>query len=296
MARPALGLCLLVSFTGCTRPNPGFDPPGVSSEETSEATTSATTTPVTAAPTTGEPTTSGSVSAGTGSVGSTDPGSTTEAIATTEPEATTTSTSSSSEGTSTTDGSESSTGNVEPPPPEHLQFYAPDRCDVPLWCFSGGDKFNGVPSRTSSQACFSPSMPPPYMLTRIGYRIAKSSGDLANARLQIHERTDAGPGKLLHEIPVMKAQLEEGAYALLTDKVIDVPGFCVGFIGGSKEPKETLGVGADPMALMPKQSYLRMEETQGVCDVPEFKDITTFNPMAPSAGAWCIDADVVALP
>ncbi|MBA3545312.1 MAG: hypothetical protein H0T76_02400 [Nannocystis sp.] len=275
MVRPAFGLCLLVA--GCTKVNPAFGADGVDTS-TSAATTSPLTT-AGAGSSTSLADTGGSTTGGDGSSGP-DPTSGSTGVATTDVDP----------GTSTSAAS-STTDPVDPPPPEHLQLYVAQNCTTPLWCFANQDVFAGTAARTGSQACFTPKMPPPYGLTRVGYVIAAKFSEPA-ASLQIFERTGAGPGKLLTELPLDAGGETVGPHAILFGEplVIEVPGFCVGLVGGNKDaPGAGLGVAVDTTVLPPQQSYVRVDGAGG-CDIPDWNDIATLKPNP--SGAWCIDADV----
>ncbi len=288
-----VGPCLLVLLLACTRENPGFDEPTASSTSaTAAASTGEPTT--TGSGTTSDPVTQGSSDTG-GTVGLTDSGTdTTEALASTDPTTGAPDTST----TSTTSGSESSsTGEPEPPPPEHLQLYDPGRCGQPLWCHAQGDVNNGSPARTSSQACFTPKMSPPYRVVRVGYRIAARFGDLSSdSKMQIFERTAQGPGALVKELAIGDPDLGVGPHAVVFDGVeIDSPGFCVGLVGGRPVPGAGLGVAVDTEVLGPGQAYIRAEGSAG-CAIPQWKDVDSFDPPTTPDGAWCLDADVEAVP
>lgn len=286
VVHPAPGLSVLVLLLGCTKPNPAFGEDGA--DTSTSTSTSVATTTTTGPITTGS---SGSLTdtgvSASGSDASSGPGPTTGStgLATTDVDP----------GTSTsTTGS--TTEPVDPPPPEHLQLYVAQNCTQPLWCYNlNKDVFAGLAARTGSQACFTPAMQPPYRLTRVGYVIAAEFGEPA-ASLQIYERTDTGPGKLLSDLPLAAGGEEPGAHAILFEEplVIDVAGFCLGLTGGDKgDPAAGLGVAVDTTVLPPQQSYLRIDGKDG-CDLPEWNDIATLEP-TPS-GAWCIDADVAKEP
>lgn len=293
--RPAIGLCLLTALGGCTRQNPAFDENDTDASasasagaSTSTSTSSSTTGPSTSDGSTTAADTGGTATAGDGSSGLDPTTSSTAATLTGVDPGTSTSTS--------TDATSSTGDPMDPPPPEHLQLYDPQNCTMPLWCYNTNDGvFAGVPARTGSQACFTPTTPPPYGLTRVGYVIAAAFGGPA-AALQIHERTGMGPGKLITELPLDANGLTVGPHALVFNDpiVIDVPAFCLGLIGGSKDnPAAGLGVAVDTTMLPPQQSFLRIDGGGG-CNLPNWSDIATVNPTP--KGAWCIDADIAKQP
>ena len=274
MATDVLPYALLIApLSACFYANPAFDADSqaegsasATSTTSTTSTTTATTTTATVGPTTG------STSAGTGGVSATG-------------------TTSTGAGTSASTGVDATTGT--PPEPERLQHHIPGNCALPLWCYFLPDVWSGSPARVGSQACFQPATPPPYELTRVGYQVAASFGDLSDTRLQVHEGIDGAVGVLLHDLPVDPAMLGPGVHDFIPEPPLKIssPRFCVGLHGGHKDPPQGgLGLAADELSLVPGQAFYKAQDNGG-CQVPDWKDVTSFNPTP--KGTWCIDADVV---
>lgn len=290
MTRPAAPTVLLVlTLAGCTRPNSAWDDPAATTS-TSAATSSPTTTDASTSSSTASTApdeTGGSGTAATFTTTSVDPSTTTGAESTgiVDPSTTTTTASDSTTTDATTDGP------PPPPNPEHLQLYDQDNCEEPLWCYNTNtDVFDGLGARTHSSACFTAATPPPFRLTRIGYRIIGSFGDLDDSRFEVRSYA-GGPGPEIATLAAGGAALEPGPHALLTDVLINESTFCVGLVGGDTDPDAGLGVAVDSITMLPPgQSWLRIDGYGG-CDLPDWVDIEDFNPTP--TGTWCIDVEVV---
>lgn len=259
---------LLALAAACTWPNPDFDTGAGGSGSLTGG-----------SPTTGDPPTasgsaateaSGGLSASSGLT--TSPG----------PDPSTSSTAADSTGSS---------GAVEQLP-EHLQLYIPENCDEPLWCYNTQQGvFSGLPRLVRSSVCFVPTMPPPYRVTRVGYIIAATFGDLSgDTRLEVHALADGGPGNLLYDQLLDPAALVPGydEVSLTTPPTIEKPGFCVGLSGGRSSPGAGLGVAVDPSGPALMEAYYA-----GGCNGLPWTDILELKPNP--TGRWCIDADVTAL-
>lgn len=280
--RRADSVLLLLALAGCTRPNAAFDEPGPA-DATATLTGSTTALPTTTAASAGTSTGAldGDADASAGDL------TTTAAVdASTAGDASTT-----GDG-STTTGDDTSTGPAEP---EHLQLYDPGRCAEPLWCYKPMEGvFSGVGARTSAQACFTPIASPPFAVTRVGYIIAASFGNVGGV-LEIYSDDGDGPADPIVTTALQPDAVTPGAHAVVYPDpiVVQTPRFCIGLTGGRPMPPAGLGVAVDPEALVADQSFLRMQGPPPGCVHPDWVDLTEVqsNP----SGAWCIDVDVAAL-
>lgn len=285
--RRADSVLLLLALAGCTRPNAAFDEPGPADATTTLAGSTTNLPTTTAAPAgTSTGALDGDADASAGDL------TTTAAVdASTAADASTTAVDPTTGGGTTTTGDDASTGPAEP---EHLQLYDPGRCEEPLWCYKTMEGvFSGVGARTSSQACFTPGMSPPFGVTRVGYIIAASFGNVGGV-LEIYGDDGDGPGDPIATTALQPDAVTPGAHAIVYPDpiLVQTPRFCVGLTGGRPMPSAGLGVAVDPEALVADQSFLRMQGPPG-CSHPDWVDLTAV-PSTPS-GAWCIDVDVADL-
>lgn len=235
--------------------------------------------------TTGEPdptaTTDGAVVPTTGA---TTTGATTSTTSDTTGDATT--------GEATTD--EATTGDTIEE--EHIRYYGDGQCGVPLWCHAlDNDPSDGEPQRTAAQLCFRPDTLPPYRLTRIGYVIAKTFGNVgAGSLIEVFTRgPDGAPDDL-----ILTAQLSAGALTVEPHAFVfpDPPEiaareFCVGLVGGyTGGDGAGLGVGTDPDQMAAKRSWLNFSDG-GICELSGWNDVDELMPAA--NGTWCIDVTVL---
>jgi hypothetical protein len=278
-------LLVLLVLGGCTKDNPAFDEP-TSTGPAGPATT--TTSPTTAATPTTAPdeTTSGvTVAIGTTAPDPTTPGTTTT---TTPPDITTDTT------VDTTIDTTADATTSDPRAEETLIAHDPGGCKLPFWCINGQPD-NPYPSRVWAQACFHPTLEPPYAVRRVRYLVYDVLGDPADAFLEVREMDSGRPadGGPIDSHALSPAELEPGPHEIdLPDpKKIDSDGVCVGLVGGGMQT--SLGVAIDPSSKPPDQSYIRVG---GPCDLDEWADIMDL-PVAQEEwrGAWCIDADIVQL-
>lgn len=192
----------------------------------------------------------------------------------------------------TSTGGESTTGDdtTTGPGVEELRPFNPDNCDQPLWCFANGDINNGIPTRIATQACFTPATPRPYHLAAIHYHVAASSGDMPDAKIEVHAHDFTGVGPLLAEVPLGTTDILAGErdYTFESPIPIDVDTFCVGIIAGRSDPPARFGLAVDPGYLPDDQSYVRIDGQ--ACNMPNWTDIHDFDPTP--KGGWCIAADV----
>jgi len=269
--------CLFIVLAACGI-NPGFDGPTTTTADADTGPVSSTTTaPI-------DPSTSTSLATGgDATVVWTDTDPTTDPAVdptTTTQDPTTTG----SEGTTSDDTTTGLTGV------EELQPFNPDNCDQPLWCFANGDINNGIPTRIATQACFTPATPRPYHLTAIHYHVAASSGDMQDAKIEVHAHDFNGVGPLLAEVPLGTTDILAGErdYTFESPIPIDVDTFCVGIIAGRSDPPARFGLAVDPGYLPDDQSYVRIDGQ--ACNMPNWTDIHDFDPTP--KGGWCIAADV----
>ena len=270
--RARLAGCL-VALGGCLTENPAYD--GVTGS-TSEPLPASTAEPVT--------TTGTSTSTGPGTTTTTTDTSTSTGLATTGVQG--------GEDTSTgttialTTGDPTATTGA--PSTAELHHYAPANCVEPLWCYGGGNIWNGLDGEIRGAECFDAPVPPPYRVRRIDYTLVAASGQprvrfqVRSADLQEVLYTSESLG-----LPVSSGSLEISAPQ---QPVLETGRFCVGFVGG--DAKSTIGIGADPSSLpAPQQSYFGSD----ACGEAGLRDVNLFSPEIDPHGPWCLGAEIAAL-
>lgn len=169
-----------------------------------------------------------------------------------------------------------------------LRHYDPRRCDEPLWCFGGGDVWNGVPGEVRGAECFEAPIAPPFRVRRIDYTLVATreaprvrfevrSGDLSQVLYTSETLVLPETPGSLHIPPGAQPIVEDGR-------------FCVGFVGG--DHGSAIGFGADASAIPPPlQSFFGSD----ACSEPGLRDVNLFVPEIIPHGPWCLGAEIVGI-
>ncbi|WAS97097.1 hypothetical protein [Nannocystis punicea] len=255
-----------MALGGCLTENPAYDgATGSTSEPSPPGSTAEPTTSTSTTSSTSTSTSTGLATTGVGDSEGTSTSTTTIAL--------------------TTDDTTATTGLLAS---AELHHYEPANCVEPLWCYGGGDIWNGLDGEVRGAECFDSPIAPPYRVRRIDYTLVAVSGQ---ARLRFQIRS-ADLQQVLYMSESLGLPTSSGSLQISAQQqpVVEEGRFCVGFVGG--DPQSTIGIGADPSSLpSPGQSYFGSD----ACDEPGLRDVDQFVPEVDPHGAWCLGVEIAAL-
>ncbi len=165
-------------------------------------------------------------------------------------------------------------------------------CAQPLWCFSDEIE-NPAGAPIWPQECFTANTEPPFELVEVQAVIRGLGEEIADVTLEVHGRTQDGPGALLASQSLDATRLVIGINTFMLEPplVLERQEICIGFAAPEPEPARALGVSVDPASSEMAASYLRMEGG-GACLLPDWSDVIELDTMP--AGNWCIQATIQA--
>ena len=163
-----------------------------------------------------------------------------------------------------------------------------DECQLPLWCYSGGNPLNPAGGELWAFECFETGLAPPVTVYKFAYEVVANSNQLQDFQLQLRAYDPAtGPGALLNARtldPAIEGTVE--SHGIDVGWTVDASDFCIGFHAPAGGLGSALGLAVDETATVPDVSWFRIDDGSfGSCGMIEMADVMDTQSMP--QGNWC---------